>query len=1050
MSFQGDVGGIGLAELLQSLARGREGVLTLISHNELRATIGMQSGQLYFLPEPEEDPEIWRTRVRQAWVQDPDFRVDSLRMTDIARAQRMENLFTLLDSEQVHFRFQPGPLPQRAEHATVSPSEPGTAREGGRADGVFCTPAAVEGLLLEYARLKDEAASSNLRFKLPGYVLLVPAADPPPGRDFASFYAELDGRSTLQELADRLGWPLRQAHNLAASALVQNRLRVGNLEELYELGAREMADGNFGRAAARLRAWIEHGRPGPLSDEQASYFATQWQAGNLGQVLRLLSRRLARRLLRRMASAHHGPVTPRELWTEFLKLHPGDKLVAYTLLLVEIRASRDAHHPPTKDLIAAARAFQAAGSAQRAAALWRVAAARNPEQIDVRLDIGLGLLAADLTVEGLPWVVDAAGTLIEHGKPELALEPLHRALEADPMQRDARRLLSRARTQVVRRTITRKNSLITIALVVALACGALVTYGVQRQQRSRVAAVRELLDKPHEALALLEQQFVDDDSAVVHDLREELTARAKELDNAARTAWTDRYREAQIECTIGEARLGLERTLALPAAPRLLEGQDPLPLVSDLYNGLSARCDKLLKELGAEVLDTPEQLQGEERLTALVAGLREVLQAQKDLGPEAREFATRLAQCEGQVREREQLRSAARAEKARRDNLLHQDLLLATARTRAQAGEYAAALDAYKELIATDRTGKIAGLVKKEMDEVVAKGGALVRARELALEGKHAEALKLLEQTIKDPERQPLPWKLETFPAGAKVRTRDGEERTTPCVFETTRDARFELVLELAGCDSVTLRIEGPRDRFQHLSRRAASTWKAPGRVEALPCFVDGGHIVCDRAGNVVRIGPDGRAVWERSLQSLSGIARTPVRAADGRLLLLSEDGEAWLLDPDDGALEGPHRLRAPPIEGPIATPGGLLARLKDGSLARWTAGAEPQIVALRDLGPEHDEFERQLAASGSFGGRAGLQLLRRRTDSATRLGEQGGVWSVEIGPEVFLVRRTGQTEPAFSIARRGEWSYLAWEADGAATPRLWIADEGGLASYRP
>src|SRR6187200_3298076 len=103
MSFQGDVGGIGLADLLQSLVRGRDGVVTLSGRAPLRSTVGILSGQIHLLPEQDEDAEIWRNRVRQAWIGDPDFRVDSLRMEDLARAQRIETIYNLLDSDLIHF-----------------------------------------------------------------------------------------------------------------------------------------------------------------------------------------------------------------------------------------------------------------------------------------------------------------------------------------------------------------------------------------------------------------------------------------------------------------------------------------------------------------------------------------------------------------------------------------------------------------------------------------------------------------------------------------------------------------------------------------------------------------------------------------------------------------------------------------------------------------------------------------------------------------------------------------------------------------------------------
>ena len=112
MSFQGDVAGIGLADLLQSLARGREGILTLSAKGGPRATIGVEEGHAFLLPEPDEEPDYWRNRARQAWVHAPDFALENMRMVDIARAQRLETLYRLLDGDGVHFRFTPGPVPK--------------------------------------------------------------------------------------------------------------------------------------------------------------------------------------------------------------------------------------------------------------------------------------------------------------------------------------------------------------------------------------------------------------------------------------------------------------------------------------------------------------------------------------------------------------------------------------------------------------------------------------------------------------------------------------------------------------------------------------------------------------------------------------------------------------------------------------------------------------------------------------------------------------------------------------------------------------------------
>ncbi|MBK7877245.1 MAG: DUF4388 domain-containing protein [Planctomycetes bacterium] len=1055
MSFQGDVGGIGLADLLQSLARGRDGVLTLNAKGNLRSTLGIQDGQLHLLPDQDEDPELWRNRVRQAWVKDPDFRIDALRMTDIARAHRIETLFTLLDSEQVHFRFLPGPVPQKpAETPAISSAEPGTQRPGPRRDAVFCTPLSVEGLLLEYARLKDELASANIQFRLPDHAVVVPEGGAPQGNDLVRMFEELDGRSTLLEVSDRLAWPLRQLRNLASVALVNGLVRAPRPEELFDLALRESVDGNSARAAVRLRGWIELSPPGPIDEPQLGSLTNEWQANRLQAVLRDLPKAEARTLLRRLDVTQGLPLASAEYWTEFLKNHQGDRLAAVNLLFSQIRGSQDPHVPALKDILSVARAFQQEGSALRAAALWRVAAGRNPESIEQRLEIGLGLLAARLTDEGVPWVVDAAGTLIEQGKPELAVDPLRRVLELDATQREARRLLSRARTQVVQRTITKKNTLVTLAVIVSLSVGAVVTFQSSRETEQRIAEITSHMSEPHVALRMLDEAFPGEDmSSRVRELRATLLERCKSEDNAARTAWTDRYREAQLECTIGEERLGLARALELPAPPRLTAGEEPLPLVSDLYNGLSARLDNGLKALGEQVLDEVAQLQAEEKLVAQIAALRTVLEEKNASSVESREFGTRLGAIEKKVRERDTQRVAARTERLRKENLERQDMLLATARAHAQAGDYARSLEAYQKLVASDDTNKLAGLLKKEMDTVAEKGGAVANARALALAGKHDEALKVLEGGVDDPRAWPLPWRLETFPPGATARAKDGVPQKTPYQYETASGERFDVVVELAGFETQTVRVEGPRDHFVWLSRHSDAAWESGARVEALPAPFGDRTLVCDRAGNVALVGADGKVAWTKKLGSLGGIARTPLALplGDELVLLVTEDGEAWTIALATGALEGPHALPAPPLEGPIATNDALVARLRDGSLAVWRSNVRPKITSARDLGPGHEDVERALTLAGSFGVR-GANVLRRRTDAGTRLSSPDGRYTLVVDGANYLLQEQGKSTPLFAVQRRGEWSFVAWDdaSPDAARPRVWIADDAGLRAFRP
>ncbi len=258
---------------------------------------------------------------------------------------------------------------------------------------------------------------------------------------------------------------------------------------------------------------------------------------------------------------------------------------------------------------------------------------------------------------------------------------------------------------------------------------------------------------------------------------------------------------------------------------------------------------------------------------------------------------------------------------------------------------------------------------------------------------------------------------------------------------------RYDVVIELPGFEPDTIHFDDPKDHFVWLSRRPACGWRAEGRVEALPALFDGRTLVCDRAGSLALLGADGTPLWSKKLGSLGGIARTPLAlpARDGTVLLVTEDGEAWTVELATGALDGPQTLPSPPIEGPIATGDALVARLRDGSLAVWKDAARPEITAARDLGPNHEDVERSLTLAGSFGVRGG-SVLRRRTDSGTRLSSPDGQYTLVIDGANLLLQEKGMTAPLCAVQRRGGWSFLAWEdaRGGAAHSRIRIADDAG------
>src|SRR5204863_220994 len=83
------------------------------------------------------------------------------------------------------------------------------------------------------------------------------------------------------ELADRLGWPMRQLKVVASTELRRGVLRFALAPEILELALRELVQGQVVRASARLGAWCDASQPGPMSAAEAEMFADEWQAGRL-------------------------------------------------------------------------------------------------------------------------------------------------------------------------------------------------------------------------------------------------------------------------------------------------------------------------------------------------------------------------------------------------------------------------------------------------------------------------------------------------------------------------------------------------------------------------------------------------------------------------------------------------------------------------------------------------------------------------------------------------------------------------------------------------
>jgi len=1055
MSFQGDVAGIGLADLLQSLARGREGILTLSAKGGPRATIGVEDGYAYLLPEQEEDPEFWRNRARQAWVHAPDFTLEGLRMVDIARAQRLENLYTLLDSNGVHFRFLPGDVPKAPESAVaISQGESGAPTAGVRRDAVYVERFPIEGLLLEYARLKDEGAAAGRWASIPEHLVLCTLDTPPEGASLAKFFEHCDGDTNVRELADRLGWTLRQVQITAETLFKRDLVRAATPIELLRLAHAELVETNCERAASRLVSWIECSPAGLLEPEDAGILAQEWEAERLSPALSRMPLPSARRLVQRLSRTIAQPLRTVEHWAELSRIAQHDTLVDLHLLVAQIRAAVDPNVPSFSSLLEVARGFTEIAHPLRAAAVLRIAANRQPPSTEERLLLGTAMLAAKQPAEAVPWIVAACRTLLDEGKPERAVEPLRQLVELVPNDRETRKLLTRARAFSMRRALVKKNSLVTMAVVLALSIGAVVQYKSQHARKEHVAEIESHLDDPNTALDLLERYFAEDTSAAVATLRATILERKHDHDNALRTAWTDKYREAQLECTLGDPVVGLQRSLEVPPPPREVDSNEPWPLTTDLFNGLVARVQNSLKECGEKIEVNVVQEQAEERTLTLVKDMQGKL-AGRELSATAKDFGTRLKEIEERIKKRGDERALLRKKVDDKNLSTKQNMLLNAARAYKSAGDFARARAHYDSLIESDTAHKLTPLLEKELAETDAALKALKDARTLCENGKHAEARALLVKSLPKPGDYLLPWKVASVPEGAKVRLPDGSQRPTPFTLETTLFEKVELAFEAPGYEPRKLTVNEPGDQLVYLSRTPENAWNPGGRVDSLPLTLGEGHLLADRNGEISYVKP-GAAGWKLKLDTLSGFARAPV-ALPGRpgfALVVSEDGAAWVVDIEKGTTEGPSSRNVAPLNGPYTVGNDVLVRFRDSTVWRWSTSASPDPVAAELAQSALARFEGQGSESESrLGLSQNFATLRRSSADKFHLDSPWNDLSLDIADGRCRLGKRGDASTIFNVELSDDWVYAAFESpagSGAPRGRLWISDSRGLRAYLP
>ena len=1040
MSFQGDVRGIGLAELMQGLARGRkEGILTLTSEAGLSSTVGLEGGKAYLLPDADENVERWRDRVRDAYAEDPDRRIDYLRMAEVARGQRLEDLYGLLDGGGVHFRFEPGPIPMPADRSMEAES----------GAGVHCDGIQIEMLLLEYARVTDELEGQTHVHGLPDYV--VPAVFDPTavGACHPSFVEQCNGTSTLQEISDRLGLPIRLGRLSLAPGLTSGGLRLTHPNQVLQLALAELPIKNFSRAAVRFTHWCYDADPGPVPTQDAERVANEWLSGRLSVSLQVMPARARRVLLRRLDHTLANPAQSAVYWLEVERFDKTDRIARLRRMASEFREGTDPERPGVRELLDLGREFREQGYPRRGAPVLVMAAHLQPANMNLQLELGTGLVAAGRPLEGAPWILAGARELLENGHADRAVGPLRTLLEKDPRNRECRQLLTRARRESSQVKKLRKNLLVGLALAAATGVGAVVKVQRDRDYHKKLEDVRAVLSNPTRARVLLQEYFGTSHNPEVRRLLEDIEERQRLAEFEKRSSWLAIYHEAQLECTRGDPLLALKRIRALPRPPVLSLIQEPWPLQRDLYQ---AMVDHLFEEVGAlgpPQEGSPQQVRREELLDEQAEDVMVEVLAQNHMTADDQQFVQRLAEVRVEIAARRAKREALMRERVHQEHLEKQEELLQLAVAHSQNGDFPRALQAYREILALDDRGNVRNVIEPLMREVELQYQAVQTARRLASSGEHERALDLLDKSFDDPDVFMLPWKVDSYPPGVRVRHSGGRIYTTPFHIESTVGERIELRFIREGFAPRAVGIDRPGDIFVHLSRDPERSWTSSGRVDAIPVSVGEDHIVVDRLGKIGRIGPGGEVRWETGIQTLSGISRAPVfmGSRPGNLLMVTEDGAAWIVDAATGDLDGPWELGSAPSTGPAPYSGDVRVLLADGQLVTWRNRLRPWREQANARGVQ--------VGAGSdyrYGADSGFQVARRRSGASTTLECQWNDWVVDVLGEAMVVYRQGQRDAGYSILRQGEWEYLAWESASvlARQGRLWVSDAGGLRSFVP
>ncbi len=692
------------------------------------------------------------------------------------------------------------------------------------------------------------------------------------------------------------------------------------------------------------------------------------------------------------------------------------------------------------DILRIARSWQERGNRGRSQTLLRLASNHLPTTARTRIELGRRFIETGLVEEGTRWLLNTANDLIADKEPDSAVSPLLAVLREDPDNEEAAELLELARSQQTKKKRRKMHSAVGLSLGAMLSLVAFVQYTSYRKVDGWVTKFQVLQDSPVQALNQLQQEFGDSPPERIVELQAHLqnilrTQKAKDLEN-----WQAKFDEAMETCSFGDPKLGLQRTFDLPQEP------GPASAIANSYiqDLLGALVRKLEADSESSICDqdaTANERNAELRFLEVLEEIA-VLAGSDEAPPEAESFNFHVEEMIGAVEERREEWLVAHATAAHKQQAQSHSILLATARAHANSGDLERAIKAYERLLEEDP-----GLreVPELMDEIAKARLHLEAAQlamDLALAGDHEGAAAALREVCERPLEHPLPFHVRTRPEGARVTLGSGEVHTTPFVIKSGVGEALELSFSKLGYERRTLQMTQPANLNLHLHKLPERNWENSNQIEALPIATGNDHILADRHGQLRRVDGKGKTIWSRELRTLSGIARTPVflPGIPGHLLVISEDGQAWIVNAADGVVQGPRKINSPPMLGPLLTRGGVTVSFADGRVGVWNDSLEPAFFEGKSYAKLEDEEVQSRT----------MAVLKRSVDRGQSLESPWNQWVVQVLEDEYQV--SAPNGRGFTVSRSGEWVYLAWEAPKALVPegRLWVSDSAGVRSYVP